>query len=102
VNNRAYKYDRASTMPKNCVVTGANRGIGLGLVKELLKNSEVGEVFATTRHLSKSPELRAIKDSRLIVVEMDVENDESIRKAAQKIGKWVGSEGIDFLINNAG
>lgn len=32
------------------LVTGANRGIGLGLVRELLKHDEVKHVFATHRH----------------------------------------------------
>lgn len=89
-------------MVKNIVLTGANRGIGLGLVKELLKNDQVGKLFATTRSAAKSPELQSISDPRLVIVEMDADSDSSIFKAAEQIGKVVGSSGIDFLINNAG
>ncbi|GMR44638.1 hypothetical protein PMAYCL1PPCAC_14833, partial [Pristionchus mayeri] len=91
-----------SAMSKNVVLTGGNRGIGLGLVKELLKNDQVAKVFATTRSPSKSPELLSITDPRLHVVEMDADSDESISRAVQQVAKSVGSSGIDFLINNAG
>ncbi|GMR54895.1 hypothetical protein PMAYCL1PPCAC_25090 [Pristionchus mayeri] len=89
-------------MDKNVVVTGGNQGVGLGLVKELLKNDQVGKVLATTRSPSTSHELLLIIDSRLEVVEMDADSDESINSAVQQISKAVGSYGIDFLINNAG
>ncbi|GMT06560.1 hypothetical protein PENTCL1PPCAC_28734, partial [Pristionchus entomophagus] len=92
----------AVIMAKNVAVTGANRGIGLGLVKELLKNEQVGKVFATTRNASKSPELQSISDPRLVIVEMDADSDASINKAIEQIAKVVGPSGLDFLINNAG
>ncbi|GMT19554.1 hypothetical protein PFISCL1PPCAC_10851, partial [Pristionchus fissidentatus] len=85
---------------RNVVITGANRGIGLGLVKELLKEEKVGRIFATTRNAAKSVE--EISDDRVIIVEMDAESDESIEKAVQMIGKTVGSSGVDILVNNAG
>ncbi|GMR62530.1 hypothetical protein PMAYCL1PPCAC_32725, partial [Pristionchus mayeri] len=91
-----------ATMSNNVVVTGANRGIGLGLVKELLKNEQVGKLFATTRNPSKSPELQAVSDPRLVIVEMDADSDASISKAVEQIGKIVGSGGLDILVNNAG
>lgn len=33
--------------PYSVMVTGANRGIGLGLVKQLLKNNDIQIVIAT-------------------------------------------------------
>ena len=42
-------------MIKKILVTGANRGLGLGLVKKFLKNNE--KVICTTRNISKSKEL---------------------------------------------
>ncbi|KAF8355385.1 hypothetical protein PRIPAC_97008 [Pristionchus pacificus] len=94
--------EQSSTMVKSIVVTGANRGIGLGLVKELLKNDQIGKLFATTRNPSKSPELQSISDPRLVIVEMDADSNSSIGKAVEQIGKVVGSSGVDILINNAG
>lgn len=35
--------------PYSVLVTGANRGIGLGLVKEFLKNKDIQHVIATAR-----------------------------------------------------
>ncbi|KAK5974973.1 hypothetical protein GCK32_022706, partial [Trichostrongylus colubriformis] len=36
--------------PYSVMVTGANRGLGLGLVKEFLKNKEICQVIATARN----------------------------------------------------
>ncbi|GMT06564.1 hypothetical protein PENTCL1PPCAC_28738 [Pristionchus entomophagus] len=91
-------------MTKTVVITGGNRGIGLGMVKELLKRSDVGKLFATTRNPAKSPELKAISDPRLQIVQMDVESDDSVYKGVHEvsISKALGSSGVDILINNAG
>lgn len=72
-------------MGKSVVITGANRGIGLGMVKELLKTDRVSHLFATARNPSTADELRAISDPRLIIVEMDVESDESVYKGVQQV-----------------
>lgn len=40
--------------PYSVLVTGANRGIGLALVKEFLKNKDIGIVIATTRNPEKA------------------------------------------------
>ncbi|KAF8373076.1 hypothetical protein PRIPAC_79505 [Pristionchus pacificus] len=72
-------------MSLTVVITGANRGIGLGLVGEILKNDEVGKVFATTRSFAKSADLAMISDPRLTIV-----------------AEIVGTSGVDILVNNAG
>ena len=80
------------------LVFGANRGIGLGIVKALLKNTEV-KVFATCRDLSKSVELqelnKAFKD-RLVVKECDPASEESLKNLYKEQTK------IDFIINSIG
>ena len=43
----------------NVLITGANRGLGLGFVKKYLGKSV--HVFSTTRHIKGSKELLAIK-----------------------------------------
>ncbi|PIO52897.1 hypothetical protein TELCIR_25789, partial [Teladorsagia circumcincta] len=63
------------------MVTGANRGIGLGLVKEFLKNKEIRHVIATARDPNNAKELKEISDSRLSTIKLDVTCDESIRSA---------------------
>ncbi|GMT06563.1 hypothetical protein PENTCL1PPCAC_28737, partial [Pristionchus entomophagus] len=72
-------------MSTTVVLTGANRGIGLGLAREILKNKSVGKLFATTRNPSKSQDLASITDPRLVIV-----------------ASTVGASGVDLLINNAG
>jgi len=81
------------------VVTGANRGIGLGLVTTLVSDKSV-RVIATTRDAKKSPELQALAkaNAHLSVVELDV-ND---MKSVSGLGARLGVDSVDVLINNAG
>ena len=83
------------------LVTGANRGIGYELVKQLaLKGFNV---ILASRDPKKGHEaVGKLKESGLDVsfVGMDVEDPESIRQAATKINEQFGR--IDVLINNAG
>lgn len=75
------------------VVTGGNRGIGLGLVRELVKLGAT--VVATCRKSSK--DLTALKPAQ-IIEGIDVCSDASMKKLVDEIG----SDKVDILINNAG
>jgi NAD(P)-dependent dehydrogenase (short-subunit alcohol dehydrogenase family) len=83
------------------LVTGGNRGIGYELVKQLaLKGFKV--ILA-----SRDPEMghkavQKLKESNLDVsfVVMDVDNQESISQAANKVNERYGR--LDVLINNSG
>ncbi|KAE9413067.1 hypothetical protein Angca_002855, partial [Angiostrongylus cantonensis] len=88
--------------PYSVLVTGANRGIGLGLVKEFLKNKEIQHVIATAREPDNAKELNGISDKRLSVVKLDVTSDESIRSAYNAVEKLLGDRGLTVLLNNAG
>lgn len=88
--------------PYSVMVTGANRGIGLGLVKEFLKNSGIQHVIATARNPDDAKELKAITDGRLSVLKLDVTCDESIQKVSAQVEKIVGDKGLTVLVNNAG
>lgn len=77
---------------KKILVTGANRGIGLELCKQLCERGD--EVVAVCRKASS--DLRACK---LRVVEgIDVAKDESVSALREQ----PGLEKLDWLINNAG
>ena len=77
---------------KKILITGANRGIGLELCRQLLARGD--EVIAVCRRVSD--ELMALN---LRVIEgVDVSSDESIRGLQNESGL----EGLDWLINNAG
>jgi NAD(P)-dependent dehydrogenase (short-subunit alcohol dehydrogenase family) len=74
------------------VVTGANRGIGLALTKELRHRGH--EVLAVCR--SSSPALAALGVE--VASAIDVTDDEGIAELRAR----VGDRSVDLLINNAG
>jgi NAD(P)-dependent dehydrogenase (short-subunit alcohol dehydrogenase family) len=77
---------------KNAVVTGANRGIGLELTRQLLDSGY--NVHATYR--SNKGGLEHIDSNRLNIYKMDVRDQMQISNVVQSVDK------IDLLINNAG
>ena len=84
---------------KKILVTGANRGLGLGLVKKFLKNNE--KVICTTRNISKSKELILCKkkyNDNLEICELELLDKES----PNILSNFLGNEPIDLFINNAG
>ena len=86
-------------MIKKILVTGANRGLGLGLVKKFLRNNE--KVICTTRNISKSKELILCKEKyndNLEICELDLLDKDS----PNILSNFLGDETIDLFINNAG
>lgn len=88
-------------MSQYWLVTGANRGIGLALVKELVVRKDV-ILFATIRDPSKLGELEKIKaqHSNLHIVPLRLEVVEDAKKAAGEIAKF--TDHLDVVIANAG
>ncbi len=87
-----------SIMKKVALVTGADRGLGLGLTKGLL---ELGWTVVAGRHLDW-PELDDLETrypATLITVALDVSSDASVRRAAALVGQRV--DHLDLLISNA-
>jgi NAD(P)-dependent dehydrogenase (short-subunit alcohol dehydrogenase family) len=81
------------------VITGANRGIGLGLARAYAARG--AEVDATTRKPSEAKDLQALaraSGGKVRVHELDVRNDEQVKAFAAAIG----SASVDVLVNNAG
>ena len=76
--------------PKNILITGGNRGIGLQLVKEFLKTSP-DHLFATCRDPSKADDLNALaKDNpNLHVLKLEVTDHSAYQGIADKVGKYV-------------
>ena len=84
---------------KKIVITGANRGIGLGLTKVFLSKNH--RVIATTRNIKKSPDLLGLQKNyskTLDIVTLDVTNEQSI----SNFSKDIYFEYVDILVNNAG
>lgn len=86
-------YDGSYLKGKRVAITGANRGIGLSLAKELV--SQGGKLIAIVR--SSSDELDALEPDE-IVTGIDVTSDE----ACATIASQIKGGPIDILINNAG
>jgi NAD(P)-dependent dehydrogenase (short-subunit alcohol dehydrogenase family) len=85
---------------KTALVTGANKGIGFEVTRELARlglrvflgarNAEAGRAAAE--------KLRSAGD--VIFLEIDISNEKSVRAAAAELGRE--SEHLDVLVNNAG
>lgn len=75
------------------LITGANRGIGLELVKLYVEAGD--NVIACCRKPDDADELKALNVTRLA---LDVTNDASV----QALKSDLGETPIDILINNAG
>lgn len=85
---------------RKVLVTGSNRGIGLGFVKQLLGGGDV--VFASCRNPDGAAALQALQPEageRLIVMPLDVTDETSITQAARVVDDSGGN--LDLLINNA-
>ncbi|NXE27763.1 GSFK dehydrogenase, partial [Ardeotis kori] len=89
------------------LVTGANRGIGLGFVRNLLAMPDPPKwVFATCRDPKgqRAQELQnlASKHPNLVIVPLDVTDPASIKVAAARVEEQLKGSGLNLLINNAG
>nr|CRX79064.1 hypothetical protein ls5930a1_00091 [Leucosporidium scottii] len=87
------------------LVTGASRGLGLEYTRQLLSSPKINFV-ATARNPASATELQKIKASnegRLMILEMDVTKDESVKAAVNTLEtSGFLPKGLDVLINNAG
>jgi NAD(P)-dependent dehydrogenase (short-subunit alcohol dehydrogenase family) len=77
---------------KVILVSGANRGIGAATVRELLKTN-VAKVYVGARNPNSLPDFG---DARVVPLQLDVTNDESVKAAA------AAATDVDVLLNNAG
>ncbi len=94
-------------MPLHCLVTGANRGIGLTFVRQLLARGD--RVIATCRHPGKATALNTLTGEypgRLHVLPLDVADARSRAELVRELPLVYGDEAekpvVDLLINNAG
>ncbi|MHA7652844.1 SDR family NAD(P)-dependent oxidoreductase [Mycobacterium sp. ML4] len=83
------------------VVTGANRGIGLEVVRELAGRGWTVVLGARDRARGElaASQLTALA-GRVLVWSLDVANDDHVNAAADRAGEEFGR--IDVLVNNAG
>lgn len=89
---------------KSILITGCNRGLGLGLIKNLVKDVNPPKIIATCRNAQAAKELNTIADENknIHILELDVKNVDSFPDFAQKVESVVGDDGLNVLFNNAG
>ena len=91
-------------MARTALVTGANRGIGLEFVRQLLARGD--HVVAACRHPGKASALNALAGEhpgRLHVLPLDVADAKSRASLLHDLPLVLGDDGrIDLLLNNAG
>jgi NAD(P)-dependent dehydrogenase (short-subunit alcohol dehydrogenase family) len=87
---------------KSALVTGANKGIGFEVARQLAQKGVY--VYLGSRHpeygLEAANQLKAEGLHHVEVVELDITDDESVKKARVEIGKKTNA--LDILVNNAG
>ncbi len=92
----------SSTSGKVYFITGANRGIGYQLAKQLSEANPENVIIGTARDPSKATELKSLASSnpKIHIVKLDVTSEESISELDSQLTK-VAPQGIDTFIANA-
>ncbi len=83
------------------LITGANRGIGFELTRQLLKDDAY--IFATCRAPERADALNELArkhEDRVTVLQMDVNDEASIDGALKAVA--AKTDALNLLINNAG
>ena len=83
---------------KNIFITGGNRGIGKGLVKEFSKDHNV--IFSARNTEKAQLIIDTLGGKNIDYVIMDVGDSESVQKGIKNLKSKISS--VDVLINNAG
>lgn len=82
------------------LITGASTGIGAACAIGCVEQGMA--VFAGVRHPEAGAALRARGGAAIIPLELDVTDDESVKRAAGIVERHVGDAGLFGLVNNAG
>ena len=84
-------------MKKTVLITGASRGLGRALAKELI---ELGYNVAATARNEKTLEDLAFGNNRVLALKLDVTIPEQIEMAVKQTISYFGK--LDIVVNNAG
>jgi len=89
-------FDGSSLKDKRVLITGANRGLGWAITKELVAcGAKVTALGRTT-----NPELNQLVGEENVYTKVDVTDDEAVRKAVKSLKENGGV--LDIVISNAG
>jgi NAD(P)-dependent dehydrogenase (short-subunit alcohol dehydrogenase family) len=88
----------AEDRPGLAVVTGANRGLGLGLVRELRIRG--WDVIAACRNPEAATDLAALGPEAILP--LDTASNDSVAEFGLAARELLGNRTLDLLVNNAG
>ncbi|KAI0628085.1 NAD-P-binding protein [Trametes polyzona] len=86
------------------LVTGASRGIGLELVRQLLASAN-NVVVAACRNPDSATllnELSTTAKGAFHTIKLDIDDFDAVRSIGKVLDGIIGETGLDYLINNAG
>ena len=82
------------------VVTGANKGIGFEVARDLARKGFHVFLGARDEKAGRAAEEKLRKDGQVTFLKIDISEPESIRRAAEEFSRR--SDRLDALVNNAG
>jgi NAD(P)-dependent dehydrogenase (short-subunit alcohol dehydrogenase family) len=85
---------------KTALVTGANKGIGFEVVRQLARQGFHVYVGARNVKAGRAAAEKLQSEGNVTFLEIDVSDEKSIRAAAEELSRQ--SDRLDVLINNAG
>ena len=87
-----------TTNQKVWFITGASKGLGLTLAKQLLKQGQL--VAATSRSIEDLKNAVGDKNENFIPLSVDIRNEDSVATAMEEVITHFGR--LDVIVNNAG
>jgi len=87
----------------NALIVGANGGIGLGFVQQLLQDDRVAKIYATYRQPNSASELSALErehPAQLVCLSLDITEEAQIAECSDRIRSQV--DRLHLVINCVG
>jgi NAD(P)-dependent dehydrogenase (short-subunit alcohol dehydrogenase family) len=90
--------------PISAVIVGANRGLGLQFVKDVLSELKADKVFATYRNKDQAKELLELASANPSIrpIQLDARDESKYPELVKTIEEATNGAGLNLLINNLG